>query len=198
MIIVLYFGVLAQIKFFELITAKEIFTYRNAFILFYGTPYSRIFPYFIGGGMAVLFEKLNGITKGKKFVLGTVTEIFAIVCAIGVYFWGITKEKYIYANWLYIPVLAAVIFVFAFQQGKISQFLSNEWQQRLGKFSMYLYMTHYIVINCGGSRLLDYINTGNEALDVSIVFIAVCFLIFIASYGAFLYMENGYFRKKRG
>lgn len=197
MLVLLYCGVLGQIKLFKLIVENEVFDYRTAFILFYGTPYCRVLPYFIGGGgAAILFEKLYFVKIDTRSA--TAVEILSILGAAGTYFWGITKERYICVNWLYIPVLLAVIFVFSFQQGRISEFLAEEKNQRLGRFSMYLYMLHYVIINDGGGKFLKCIRTGNEFVNMTIRFIVMVVLVFIISYAVFIYMEKKDCGKRRG
>lgn len=49
MLILLYCAALCQIKLFKVIVENGTLAYRTSFILFYGTPYCRVLPYFIGG-----------------------------------------------------------------------------------------------------------------------------------------------------
>lgn len=58
------------------------------------------------------------------------------------------------------------ILVFSLKLGKISDFLGNKLNVYLGNLSMYIYLIHYVVINCGGKQLVS--NFAKNGLQISV------------------------------
>ena len=122
--------------------------------LLYCSPYSRIFHYAIGLFLGNLF------LQKKFFIKKSVFEIIAcLLCGFAFLFNSVFKidQTNQITNLIYIPVIAFCIFVFAHELGICTKILKTKAFQYFGKFSMEIYLIHYVVIFFGFGTLLSKI-----------------------------------------
>lgn len=122
---------------FEFIENKTFFD-----SLSYTSPYSRIF-YLISG---ILIYDITNIFCQKNFKPNTMNETLIILLNV---FWFFSRnsipiDKHIkYSIDFFLCVL--LIFIFAFESGLISKFLSNDFHISAGNSAMYWFLIHYPV-----------------------------------------------------
>ena len=114
----------------------------NVDILVYASPYRRVFYVLAGMSIGKIFvqvkEKISTIKKATLF------EILAIALTI---IYSIFRKKISDYNIVYlfdVIVLAFSVFVFSFDEGLISKFLSRSNIQKLGNMAMYMFLLHYL------------------------------------------------------
>lgn len=155
---------------------------EQATLLLYTSPYVRVLHYLAG----IIFGMLFMLLKNEKmsYNKSTLTEIISLFLCVAAYAWGITYYKGSqFANIVYIPVIILLITIFGNDRGKLSGFFGNKVNQKLGSYSMYIYLIHYVVINCGGSGLLLKVFAVSNLtllLDVLLIF-TVTFLLSVLS-----------------
>lgn len=122
--------------------------------LMYCSPYIRIFHYILGMFLGNIFVAIKNRIKLQKKAY-SLLEIFLIILYILCFLFMPTISKKIINNDLsiiisysvYIFLSMFMIFVFSFDEGCISRFLSRSKNLYLGKISFYIYIIHLPIID---------------------------------------------------
>lgn len=114
----------------------------NVDILVYASPYRRVFYVLAGMSLAKIFIQVQDkITTLKK---ASIFEILAVVTTI---IYSICRKKISDSNIVYlfdVLLLSLFVFVFSFDEGIISKFLSRPNIQKFGNMAMYMFLLHYL------------------------------------------------------
>lgn len=112
--------------------------------LFYVFPVFRFIDFFFGIILAITFIKFKDIQLNSKiFSILEVVSILLLVIAF-YYFPHIHPTLRLWGY--YLPFMALIIWIFAFQKGIISKLLSNKLLIYLGEISFSFYMIHQLII----------------------------------------------------
>ena len=115
-----------------------------AYWLFYNSPIFRSFDYFIGVLLGLTYIERRSISKNK--INYSILEVLSVILLIAVfYFRTYINVAFLYGTY-YTPLIVLTIWVFSFDKGYISKFLSKKPFQYLGSISMEFYMIHLLVI----------------------------------------------------
>lgn len=139
----LFFIVFTAVVFFKV---EKSFTgikgIPNVDILVYASPYRRVFYVLAGMSIGKIFvqikEKISTINKA------TIFEILAVALTV---IYSVFRKKISDNNIVYlfdVIVLSFSVFIFAFDEGLISKFLSRPNIQKLGNMAMYMFLLHYL------------------------------------------------------
>ena len=115
--------------------------------LSYYFPGVRVFEFIIGIILGLLFFKVKekGLRLSKLvFSLLEISSIFSLIIIIVLSPSFTQNLRY---SLIYIPLLSSIIFIYAFQKGIFSNFLSKKLFVYLGEISFSFYMIHNIVLS---------------------------------------------------
>lgn len=116
--------------------------------LSYYFPGMRVFEFIIGIIFGILFLKIKErelkLSKLVFSLLELFSILFLIIIIIVVSPSVIQNLRY---SLIYIPFLSSIIFIYAFQQGVISNLLSRKFFIYLGEISFSFYMIHNLVLS---------------------------------------------------
>jgi peptidoglycan/LPS O-acetylase OafA/YrhL len=145
--------IVAKLGFICLLFAILLLTFillpQNNFTtwLAYYFPVVRIFEFFVGIVMGLVFlETKVLLSKFSKWIF-SLTEFTSVFLLIVLIFNATNLSQNIRYSLIYIPCLSLVIFVFAFQKGLISVFLTKKTFIYLGEISFSFYMIHNLVLS---------------------------------------------------
>lgn len=115
----------------------------------YISPYFRIFDYIIGFMIGMVFTNIKDKihTNIKTFSLFSVLEISSVIIGYILIRSPYVRIMTIRYGVYFIPIVATVIFTFAFGQGIISKILSFKPLIYCGKLSFVIFMIHQLVIS---------------------------------------------------
>lgn len=120
--------------------------------LSYGSPYFRIFDFILG----MLLFNYYSICRKYHIWNASILEIAVTVLFVSYYifrdFIGISSVVQIALD-AFLPVLW--IFVFSFEKGCLSKFMSHQHMVKLGGLTMYIFLFHYVAV-LYVKALLDY------------------------------------------
>lgn len=133
--------------------------------LCYGSPYRRVFYVICGMLIAQIYRN----TK-YRFVC---SEYFTLLLAMGWFFFrNSTVERvgmFVYA--IDMVICASVLYVLAIGKGKISKFFETKRMVYLGKISVWIFITHYLIrlyVDLG-IRLFEVRNTVISIIEVIVI-----------------------------
>jgi len=149
--------------------------------IFYIFPPIRFVDFMLG---IALFNLFSYVRRKKPEMNFSKIEWFSILLFI-LFFWFHEKIPltFRYSIYYWLPI-SLIIFSFAFQQGKISRFLSHRFFFLAGEISYGFYMFHQLVIRYFLNYLGQYVHS-------DLVIIVVIFIItLLISYLSFQYYER--------
>ncbi|NYE03866.1 peptidoglycan/LPS O-acetylase OafA/YrhL [Bacillus niacini] len=113
--------------------------------LLYIFPLFRMIEFIIGTLIAILFIKqpINWNKYQKYFTLFEISSLLSLL--IGMYINNFVPTTFHYGLY-YIPFMSLIIYIFAYQMGRISKLISNRLFIYLGEISFSFYMLHQLVI----------------------------------------------------
>lgn len=114
--------------------------------LLYSSPYVRVFYVIIGMNIAQFVNRFDGEKIFSK-KLGTFLEV--IISIISILYYSIFKNYIIQYSYNFIIdmfLIIAIIFIFYFEKGYISNLLGKPLMQVLGNMAMYIYLIHSVMI----------------------------------------------------
>lgn len=160
---------------------------------YYINPLFRIFDFIIGLLIYELYTMLKKHTY--KIKISSFLEVISIlIFFVFCYFSQHIDQKFKWSIFFWFP-MSLIILVFAFQKGKISNFLSNKSLLILGEISFAFYMVHQLVI-----QLLGLLNYKFHFFENGYLLILTAFVSsLVLSYLVHFYFErplNYYLRKK--
>lgn len=168
-----------------IIILNNIWLYKgyNNHIL-YLTPLIRT-PQFIIGLVAGYLCRLHKKSYNQRtFIDDSIIETIAMIILFTSYIMVI-RCGFQYdsrTDIIAIPVDTMLMLVFSDTQGVFSKLLGNRFTIYLGRLSLYIYLFHYVVINCGGSQImLNILGTSNLAMVVD-CFILLLITIILSAY----------------
>ncbi|ERI94323.1 acyltransferase [Clostridiales bacterium oral taxon 876 str. F0540] len=112
--------------------------------LFYISPFFRIIDYTIGLLLGSLFIFIKDV-RLKSLAFSLLEPAVLILFIIVFVYHKNIHQTYRYGVY-YMPIMAIIIFVFAFQRGFISKLLSTSILVALGNISFSFYMIHQLII----------------------------------------------------
>lgn len=111
-------------------------------------PVVRIIEFIVGMGVGLAFVSISNSAQNVKLNINKSTLIEAgslILLMIAIIF-SVYVPQSLRFGLYYVPFMALIIFVFAFQKGYISKLLSNRKLVFLGEVSFSFYMIHNLVL----------------------------------------------------
>ncbi|AVK85256.1 acyltransferase [Lysinibacillus sp. B2A1] len=167
-----------------IITILSVWIFKDtlkAHWVFYIFPPFRFIDFFIGITMGIIFLKIKRVKCSAKTF--TVLELTATALLIVAVLYAPHIHQTLRLWGYYLPFLALIIWIFAFQKGFISQLISNKVFIHLGEISFSFYMIHQLVIR----YLEGYVTYLNSH---PIIFVSVALLIsLISSHIIYKYYE---------
>jgi peptidoglycan/LPS O-acetylase OafA/YrhL len=146
--------------------------------LFYVFPLTRIFDFFVGLVLGLIFVEVKGLYLKTPKVIFTILEIFSIMTLVFIVLFSPNIPQNLRYGLIFTPFLSFIIFIFAFQKGVISEFLSKKPFLFLGEISFSFYMIHNLVLTYSFWSLLK--------LNITPITITCCFLLSVL-FSSFLY-----------
>lgn len=175
---ILFFASILLFPLLTLVVPKE---YFHAF--FYIHPFFRIIDFVLGIGLYLIFEKGSILRWNMNYNILEILSIFVLILFL-LFHSSVPKvARYSYYYWL---PMGLIIFIFAFQRGIISKFLSKKIFFYLGEISYGFYMFHGLVLAyfVRINRKILYLE--NEFLIIGIVFV----LTLISSSVSYRFIET--------
>ncbi|MFD1359139.1 acyltransferase family protein [Fictibacillus halophilus] len=195
--IVFYWMKVSFIKLVKLFVFIWIMTILLALYIPNETNFSQWFFYFFPGirivefigGMILggIFLKVKNISN-VSFFLFSFLEFFSILLFVGIVLISPQFSQNLRYGLMTIPAILFIIFVFAFQKGILSKFLSLKLFVYLGEISFSFYMVHNL--------FLSYILFLWKPNIDPIVTISVCFLLSISTSSLLFHLFEEPMRKK--
>lgn len=151
--------------------------------LFYVNPFFRVFDFIIG---LILFEIYLNIKKQQRTINYDLLEVSSILLLLLFFIfhaWVPLVMRYSIYYWIPMSLL---IFIFSFQNGLISRFLSNKTLLFLGEISFGFYMFHQLVLKYFLILNVLYLHIKNEYYIIAII-LAVSLIV---SYISFIWFEK--------
>ena len=112
--------------------------------LFYIFPPFRLVDFFAGVALGLTFLKMPGVDLAKHW--WTFFEISTVIGILGLVFFSNRVNPVFRYGVYYLPLFSLMIFVFAFQGGRLSDILCLKWLTFLGDASYSFYMFHLLVL----------------------------------------------------
>lgn len=161
---------------------------------FYINPFVRIVDFIIGIGVYNVYKGISAKWTSLNF---DVMEVSAVLLLFVFFlFHQHIPQVARYSFYYWIPT-SYLIFVFAFQKGMISKFLSRKSFVYLGELSFGFYMFHHLVLRYFFYANTKYIITKDDILIICIVLV----ITLIVSHFSYKYFEtpmNRYVRRLLG
>ncbi|HUH52377.1 MAG TPA: acyltransferase [Flavobacterium sp.] len=159
--------------------------------VFYIHPFVRIVDFIIGIGVYNVYKSFSAKGINLNF---NVMEVSAVLLLFVFFlFHEHIPQVARYSFYYWIP-MSYLIFVFAFQKGNLSRWLSKKTFIYLGELSFGFYMFHYLVLRYFFVANAKYINIKSDVLIIFIIF-AVTLLVSHYSYKYFETPMNRYVRR---
>ncbi len=112
--------------------------------LFYINPLFRVFDFLLGVFLHDLYQRNKDTVLKKSYF--SLLEVMTVLMFFGFYlFRNLVPYNFRWSLYYWIPMFV-IIYVFSFQKGKISEFLSKKWFLFLGEISFAFYMVHQLII----------------------------------------------------
>jgi len=162
---------------------------RHHFV-FYIFPPVRLVDFMIGIGLYNLYVYVHKHQIDLNFA--RLEWVAVLVFGLFFYFHEQIPLGARYGSYYWLP-MSLIVFVFAFQQGKLSQFLSNKYLFIAGEISYGFYMFHQLVLRYFFKYFPRF--SQQEIFFITTVFI-VALLISYFSYKYFETPVNRYIRKR--
>lgn len=120
--------------------------------LYYGSPYRRVFYVICGMAIAKIY-----LLREKE--IPACTEYMVVILSIIWFFARNTIFNSVGALCVIIDMIlcASVLYVFAVGNGNVSKFLSSKIMLYLGDISMYIFLTHYLIV-IYVEKIIDVLN----------------------------------------
>ena len=151
--------------------------------LFYINPFVRIVDFIIGIGVYNVYKSFSAKKTNLNF---EVMEVSAVLLLFVFFlFHEHIPQVARYSFYYWIP-MSYLIFVFAFQKGNLSRWLSKKTFVYLGELSFGFYMFHYLVLRYFFVANAKYLNIKS---DVLIILIVLAITLIISHY-SYLYFEK--------
>jgi len=164
-----------------------VYIYRNndlAEWIFYTNPVSRVMDFAMGIGLYNIC-KSGILDKWRTKISPTLLEIAGICILVGFYSSAIfIPQVYRHAMWYWIPV-SVLIYIFYYQAGTISKFLSRRILVLLGEISFSFYMFHTMVL----WYVQRAFTLSNTQITPLLLFIISLGTTIIVSYLSYKYLE---------
>lgn len=146
--------------------------------LAYGTPYYRIFNFMLGILICDLYKKYQHNNYAKVIV--SKLEIPVMILMSLYYIFRHEFDHLLYLQvFLDLFVPGILLFVFSFEQGRISGFLKNKYFLYLGSLSMYIFLFHSVAIG----NIVPFIDlftlSINDRAIISLLLVVVCTILLI-------------------
>lgn len=171
-IMLLYVGIIGIHLGVYFLTEHLTISLQMADLICYVWPFVRIFDFSIGmlwGGVYVLVKK-------KPFEHNTIVELICVILTLIAWTISLNTKTEINLSFMYtMPILSLLIFVFAFDSGKVTKILSKKTMQFMGKYSMEIYLFHYVIIWSGGWMLFErYIHNYSMTWLILMMIVLFC------------------------
>lgn len=118
----------------------------NVDYLVYGSPYIRVFYVLIGMNLAMIFKRIQ---TSSFFISSGVMNILEItICALALIYFLFRNSlpNGMYKYLVDVFLCSFFVFVFAFDEGRVSALLNKNAMQTFGRGAMYIYLIHYPII----------------------------------------------------
>ncbi len=136
----------------------------------YCSPYIRVFYYFIGMILGMIFINTKDNIKNRSNKLSTIVEVISIISfVLG---WILLYNKQ-YSEITSILIFVSLIYIFALEKGKVSEILSKNIGVFLGKISFEFYLIHYPLIKYLGNRIVKNLNVNNVMISIIMFVISI-------------------------
>jgi peptidoglycan/LPS O-acetylase OafA/YrhL len=119
--------------------------------VFYMNPLARLFDFTVGITLGLLFLRCDKVFNywaelRRPSLHFTLLEVAAVTSLVWLLLHHAGVDPNLRWSWYYLPSMAAIIMVFAFQAGVVSWILSSTLLVFLGEISFSFFMWHQIVI----------------------------------------------------
>lgn len=152
LLLLLLFVFACEAMFAYLVNSK-MEAYSMSWWLFYISPWMRIFDYSAGliAGLIFVFIKINSSkidsqTAASKILFSLLEAMALAVFAGSIYYSRFITNGSFLMSAYYVPFSIILVFVFSFQKGALSWFLTRNSFIYLGSLSFTFFMLHQIVI----------------------------------------------------
>jgi peptidoglycan/LPS O-acetylase OafA/YrhL len=115
-------------------------------------PIARLFEFALGIILGLIFISRKNNSSSRKY-LYSILELACVVLSIVMVLFSAKLSVGIVRSVYYIPLWCVLIYIFAYQTGIVSKFLSNKLLVYLGEISFSFYMIHQIVV-----RYFDFLH----------------------------------------
>lgn len=149
------------------------------------SPYLRWMDFLFGISLGYAFLKVKSVRPTRPNMFSLI-EILSLVSVVGFYFYFLYADlpfKWSYGAY-FNPLFGVIIYIFAFQNGLISNILSTQPLTYLGRISFSIYMTHQVLMFYWNRYIvnLNYIaSTKEEALN-QFIYCAAVLIISVVTY----------------
>ena len=147
--------------------------------LVYCSPYMRsfycVFGILLGNIYIILKDKINNCSVDKR-IIATCLEVISVISFIFTYIIVPNLEM----KWSYLVfmlVSGMIIIIFAFEQGKVSDFLKKGFNTNLGNISFEFYLIHYPLIFLGWPIIVKYDLGVSRYFEWGIVFFVLSIIM---------------------
>ena len=137
----------------------------------YISPFFRVFYYLIGLILGYIRQ-----LKSKRAFWGK-CELPILIVMLMFFFIGMHFDTLNpYMSLIYVAIFSIAIFIFSYEEGRISKFFANKFNVYLGGLSMEIYMIHYLIVHYGGLYIQKKFHFSFE------VEILMCILFFFITF----------------
>jgi peptidoglycan/LPS O-acetylase OafA/YrhL len=155
---------------------------------FYFFPGVRIIEFIGGMILGIIFLKTRRFLFNRSAIIFSVLEFSVLCLLIFTVSQSIQVNQNLRYGLVFIPVLMLLIYVFAFQKGRLSKFLSKKLFIYLGNISFSFYMVHNLIL----SYILFLWNPNIN----SVVLICACLILAVFSSSLLFHFIEEPMRKK--
>ena len=179
--------IMAAIWLASLSAGHDIVEYSFKWWFYVISPYLRWMDFLFGIALGYAFLKVKSV-KPKKTNVFSLLEVLSLFSVVGFYFYFLHEElpfKWNYSAY-FNPLFGAIIYIFSFQSGLLSKFLSMQAFTYLGRISFSIYMTHQVLMFYWNRYIvnLNYIaSTKEEALN-QLIYCAAVLIMSVFTYHA--------------
>jgi peptidoglycan/LPS O-acetylase OafA/YrhL len=145
--------------------------------LFYIFPFTRLFEFILGVIFGLIFIQSSAKIQYSIKVF-SVMELLSVILLLTAAYYFIDVHKTLRYSVFFLPFLILLIYVFAYQRGVVSKWLSHKSLVYLGEISFSFYMIHQLVIYyLNLVQMLDnyYIIKAVAALAISVLYSSIAY-----------------------
>lgn len=173
------FAVLLVLAF----THKYVYRIHGPYELwsFYISPAFRLIDFIAGMLVYRAFVRFKDLSASPAQVF-TILEVCSIVVLLALIYYGVTNgvDSSLRHSLYYLPAIMAMIFIFAFCKGAVSNALSCRPLIYLGESSYSLYMCHFMLVGYMANVARPYVDV-NSIGSVMLNFAAVSVVVIVVS-----------------